>query len=89
MIPSIEWFCKLGRHDGGDFFLGDDSTTRITWWGKFNLMLKGERVRTLPSGLHILGMDRTIISINKMSDVGVTTMFERKRIGWFKEQWSY
>ena len=29
MTPHSEWFCKYGRHDGGNVFLGDDSTTRI------------------------------------------------------------
>jgi hypothetical protein len=29
MTPHREWFCKYERYDGGDVFLGDDSTTKI------------------------------------------------------------
>ncbi|MCZ2221961.1 zinc finger domain-containing protein [Corynebacterium pilbarense] len=29
MIPHREWFCKYERYDGGNVFLGDDSTNRI------------------------------------------------------------
>jgi hypothetical protein len=27
--PYREWFCEYERYDGGDVFLGDDSTTKI------------------------------------------------------------
>jgi hypothetical protein len=36
------------------------------------------RIRTLPSVLHILGLDRNLISITKMSDASVKIMFENK-----------
>jgi hypothetical protein len=29
MTPHREWFCEYERFDGGNVFLGDDSTTRI------------------------------------------------------------
>ena len=39
MTPHREWFCEYERYDGGNVFLGDDSTTRIIAQGKFNLRL--------------------------------------------------
>jgi hypothetical protein len=35
------------------------------------------RIRTLPGVLHILGLARNLISISKMDDAGVKTMFEK------------
>jgi len=29
MTPHREWFCEYERYDGGDVFLGDESTTKI------------------------------------------------------------
>ena len=29
MNPHREWFCEYERYDGGNVFLGDDSTTKI------------------------------------------------------------
>jgi hypothetical protein len=29
MNPHREWFCEYERYDGGDVFLGNDSTTKI------------------------------------------------------------
>jgi hypothetical protein len=29
MTPHREWFFKYEKYDGGNVFLGDDSTTRI------------------------------------------------------------
>jgi hypothetical protein len=29
MTPHRDWFFEYERYDGGDFFLGDDSTTKI------------------------------------------------------------
>jgi hypothetical protein len=29
MTPHREWFCKYERYDGGNVFLGDESTKRI------------------------------------------------------------
>lgn len=41
-------------------------------------MLKDRKARTFPSVLHILGMDRTLIYIRKISDVGVNIIFEKE-----------
>ena len=35
------------KYDGGDVFLGDDSTTKIMGCGRVKLLLKYGRVRTL------------------------------------------
>jgi hypothetical protein len=37
MTPHRDWFCEYERYDGGNIFLGDDSTTRIIRQGKFKL----------------------------------------------------
>jgi hypothetical protein len=29
MNPHREWFCEYGRYDGGDVFLGYESTNKI------------------------------------------------------------
>jgi hypothetical protein len=29
MTPHREWFCEYERHEGGEVFLGDESTTKI------------------------------------------------------------
>jgi hypothetical protein len=34
MTPHKEWFYEYEQYDGGDVFLGDDSTTRIVRWGR-------------------------------------------------------
>jgi hypothetical protein len=62
----------------GDVFLGDDSTTKIVRRGKVKLKLMDGRIRTLLDVLHIPGLDRNLISISKMDDVGVKTMFEKE-----------
>jgi hypothetical protein len=35
-------------------------------------------IRTLPSVLHIPGLARNLISVSKMDDVGVKTVFEKE-----------
>ena len=37
-----------------------------------------ERIRTLPSVLHILVMAKNLIHVSKMDDVGVKIMFEKE-----------
>jgi hypothetical protein len=32
MTPHKEWFYEYERYEGGDVFLGDDSTTKIVGW---------------------------------------------------------
>jgi hypothetical protein len=39
MTPHRKCFCEYERYEGGNVFLGDDSTTRIVGWGRFQLIL--------------------------------------------------
>jgi hypothetical protein len=55
-------------------FLGDESTTKIVGRGRVRLIFQ-DGSRTLPGVLHIPGLERNMISICKMSDVGVHTPF--------------
>jgi hypothetical protein len=75
MTPHKEWFSEYEKYDGGDVFLGDDSTTKILGRGKVKLLLKDGRIRTLPGVLHIPKLSRSLISVSKMDDVGVDTVF--------------
>ena len=78
-IPALhrEWFCEYEKHDGGDVFLGDDRKVRIVGCGKVKLKLQGERVRTLLGVLHIPALARNLISVSKLDDAGVKTVFEK------------
>ena len=40
MTPHREWFSEYEKYDGGDVFLGDDSTTKILGRGRVKLLLK-------------------------------------------------
>ena len=77
MTPHREWFFECEQYEGGDVFLGDELTTKIVKRRTFQLILQDGRSRTLPSVLHILGLARNLISISKMSDVGVHTLFQK------------
>jgi hypothetical protein len=61
----------------GNAFLGDDSTTSIIGHKKVKFQLKNGRIRTLLGVFHILEMDRNLISISKMNDASVHTVFEK------------
>ena len=76
-IPHREWFCEYEKYDGGGVFLGEDTKARIIGRGKIKLKLQGGRVRTLPSVLHIPALVINLISVSKLDDVGVKTMFEK------------
>jgi hypothetical protein len=78
MTPHREWFSEYERYDGGNVFLGDDSTTRIIGRGKFKLRLIDGRIRTLPSVLHIPELVRNLIFVRKMDDARVKTIFEKE-----------
>jgi hypothetical protein len=78
MTPHREWFYKYERYDGGNVFLGDDSTTKIIGPGKFKLRLIYGRIRTLPGVLHIPVLARNLIYVTKMDDARVKTIFEKK-----------
>ena len=75
--PHREWFCEYEKYDGGDVFLGDDRKARIIGRGKVKLKLQGGRIRTLPGVLHIPALARNMISVSKMDDAGVKTVFEK------------
>ena len=58
--------------------MGDDSTTKIIGGRKFKLKLMDGRIITLPGVHHIQRMSKNVISIRKLDDVGVKTMFEKE-----------
>ena len=75
MNPHREWFSEYEKYDGGDVFLGDDSTTKILGHGRVKLLLKYGRIRTLPGVLHIPKLARSLIYVSKMDDAGVDIVF--------------
>lgn len=67
-VWKVWWrWCSLRRH----------SSTKIVKWDKVWLLLRGGRRITLRGVLHILGLTRNLIFSNRMSDVGVHTIFEK------------
>ena len=76
MTPHRHWFYEDEETKSEDVLLGDDSPKRIIGQGKVWLMLNDGRTWTLPSLFHIPSLDRNLISISTMVDVGVWTMFE-------------
>jgi hypothetical protein len=78
MTPHREWFCEYEMYDGGNVFLGDNSTTKIIGQGKVKLRLIYGRIRKLPYVLNILGLAINLISVRKMDDAGVKTVFEKE-----------
>jgi hypothetical protein len=78
MTPHREWFSEYEKYDGGDVFLGDDSTSKILGRGRVKLFLNYGRIRTLPGVLHIPKLARSLISVSKLSDAGVKTVFEKE-----------
>jgi hypothetical protein len=76
--PHREWFCEYERYDGGNVFLGDDSTTRIIGRGKVKLRLIDGRIRTLPGVLHIPGLVINLIYVSKIDDARLKTLFEKE-----------
>jgi hypothetical protein len=75
MTPHREWFSEYEKYDGGDVFLSDDTATKILGHGRFNLLLKYGRIRTLPRVLDIPKLSRSLISVSKMEDVGLDIVF--------------
>jgi hypothetical protein len=75
MTPHREWFCEYEMYDGGNGFLGDDSTTRIIGRGKVKLRLIDGRIRKILGVLHILGWARNLMYVSKMNDAGVKSIF--------------
>eukprot|EP00253_Pinus_taeda_P034309 PITA_34309 len=56
---------------------GDDRKARIIGHGKIKLKLQGGRVRTVSGVLHIPALARNLISVSKLDDAGVKTVFEK------------
>ena len=77
MTPHKEWFSEYEKYDGGDVYLGDDSTTKIMGCRRVKLLLNDGRIITLPGVLHIPKLARSLISVSKLGDVGVKTIFEK------------
>jgi hypothetical protein len=75
MTLDREWFSEYEKYDGGDVFLGDDSTAKILGCGRVKLLLKDGRIRTLPGVLHIPKLARSLISVSKLDDAEVDTVF--------------
>jgi hypothetical protein len=78
MNPHREWFYEYERYDGGNVFLGDDSTNKIIGRRKFKLRIIDGRIRKLPGVLRIPSLARNLISVRKMDDAGVKTVFEKE-----------
>ena len=74
MTPHMEWFSEYENYDGGDVFLGDDLTTKILGLGRVKLLKYG-RIRILPGVLHIPKLFRSLISVSKLDDAGMDTVF--------------
>jgi hypothetical protein len=77
MTPHREWFSEYEKYDGGDVFLGNDSIAKILGRGRVKLLLNDGRIITLYGVLHIPKLARSLISISKLSDVGVKTVIEK------------
>eukprot|EP00253_Pinus_taeda_P016370 PITA_16370 len=75
--PHREWFYEYEKYDGGDVFLGDDRNDRIIGCRKVKLKLQDGRVRTLSAVLHIPALAKNLISVSKLDDAGVKTVFEK------------
>jgi hypothetical protein len=75
MNPHREWFSEYEKYNGGEVFLGDESTTKIMGRGRVKLLLKYGRIINLPGVLHIPKLARILISSSKLDDAGVDTVF--------------
>ena len=84
MTPHREWFSEYEKYNG-NVFLGDDSPKKIMGRGRVKLLLNDGRIRTLPGVLHIPGLARNLISVSKMADAGVKTVFEKDRCKMIRE----
>ena len=73
-----EWFYEYEKYNG-NVFLGDDSPKKIIGRGRVKLLLNNGRIKTIPGVLHILGLARNLISISKMTDVAVKTVFKKDK----------
>ena len=74
MTPQRDWFNEYEKYDGGDVFLGDDSTTKIMGRGRVKLLLKYGRIRTLLGVRHIPNLSMSLIFVSNLDDAGVDTL---------------
>jgi hypothetical protein len=74
MTPHREWLCEYEKYNGGDVFLGDDSTTKIMGHGRVKLLLNYGRIRTLLGVLEIPKLSRSLIFVRKLDDACVDTV---------------
>jgi hypothetical protein len=74
MNPHREWSCEYEKYDGGDVFLGDESTKKIMGCGRVKLLPKDGRIRTLPRVFHIPNMSRILIYVSKLDEERVDTL---------------
>jgi hypothetical protein len=74
MTPHKEWFCEYEKYNGGDVFLGDESTTKITGHGRVKLWKNW----STPRGFSHSDMARKLISISNMSDESIHIFFENE-----------
>jgi hypothetical protein len=74
MTPHREWFNEYKNYDGGEVFLGDDSTTKIMGHGMVKLLLKYGRIINLLGVLHISDLVRSLIFVSNLDDAGVDTL---------------
>ena len=63
-------------YNGGDALRVYDSPT-IIGHVKVKLLLKDEKIRTLPSVLHILDFNRNLIYVSTMSDACINTILKK------------
>jgi len=82
-----EWFFEYEKCDGGYVLLGDDRKARIIGCRKVKLKLQSGRVRTLLVVLHIPTLARNLISVSKLDDAGLKTIFEKDTSRCFGEHW--
>jgi len=78
ITPQREWFCEYEKYNGGNVFFEDDSITTTIRHGKVKLLLKDQRVKTLPRVLHIPSLAINLISMSKMSDTSMQAYFKRR-----------
>ena len=84
MTPHRKWFFEYEKYNG-NVFLGDDSPKNIMGCGRVKLLLNDGRIRTLPSVLHIPDLAGNLISVSKMDDAGVKTVFEKDKCKMIRE----
>ena len=58
MTPHREWLFEYEKYNGGDVFLGYDSTTKITGHERVKLLLKDGMIETLTSVLYIPDLEK-------------------------------